>query len=248
MKDRIIHKLKETEKEYDVEILFAVESGSRAWGFASPDSDFDIRFVYKRNKDWYLNLWEQKDTIQFMTEDDLDGSGWDLRKALLLLAKGNASFLGWLFSPVVYLDNNGVLDGLKKLAQENFKPVSVFHHYHSMNRGFNEVLNKREVNLKHFFYFVRTALCANWVVQKRTVPPVDFKELYELISFQESDLLTELIKVKSSQKESGKWQPPQELLTMCERILSDNEEKMPALSQGKVRTADFNHFFIKEIQ
>lgn len=101
MKTQILKKLKEIEESKQVEILFAVESGSRAWGFPSPDSDYDIRFVYKHSKDWYLNLWEQKDTIEFMTEDDLDGSGWDVRKALKLLAKSNASFTDWLFSPIV---------------------------------------------------------------------------------------------------------------------------------------------------
>ena len=75
MKTKILEKLEAIEREKDIEILFAVESGSRAWGFASPDSDYDIRFVYKHKKDWYLNLWETKDTIEFMTEDDLDGSG-----------------------------------------------------------------------------------------------------------------------------------------------------------------------------
>ena len=91
MKTKILEKLASLEREHDIEILFAVESGSRAWGFASPDSDYDIRFVYKHKKDWYLNLWEQKDTIQFLTDNDLlDGSGWDVRKALRLIAKSNA--------------------------------------------------------------------------------------------------------------------------------------------------------------
>ena len=110
MKTKILEKLKAIEREKNIEILFAVESGSRAWGFASPDSDYDIRFVYKHKKDWYLNLWETKDTIEFMTEEDLDGSGWDIRKALKLLAKSNASFTGWLFSPIVYRAESSFLE------------------------------------------------------------------------------------------------------------------------------------------
>jgi predicted nucleotidyltransferase len=89
MKEKILEKLKEIEKSKDVEILFAVESGSRAWGFASPDSDYDIRFIYKHKPEYYLSLWEKPDVIEFMTEDDLDGSGWDLRKTVKLLAKIN---------------------------------------------------------------------------------------------------------------------------------------------------------------
>ena len=106
MKEKILQKLKEIEKSKNVEILFAVESGSRAWGFASPDSDYDIRFIYKHKTEYYLSLWEKPDVIEFMTEDDLDGSGWDLRKAVKLLAKSNASLIEWLFSLIYYQSNH----------------------------------------------------------------------------------------------------------------------------------------------
>lgn len=93
MKAKILEKLKQIEQEKGVQILFACESGSRAWGFASPDRDYDIRFIYKHDLNYYLSLWEQTDVIEFMTEDDLDGSGWDLRKTVKLLAKSNAPLL-----------------------------------------------------------------------------------------------------------------------------------------------------------
>jgi len=96
MKEKIKANLKQIEKEKQVEIVFAVESGSRAWGFASPDSDYDIRFIYKHDLEYYLSLWEKTDVIEFMTEDDLDGSGWDLRKTVKLLAKSNAPLLEWV--------------------------------------------------------------------------------------------------------------------------------------------------------
>lgn len=98
MEIKILEKLKEIELQKGVEILYACESGSRAWGFASPDSDYDIRFIYKHDLNYYLSLWEQTDVIEFMTADDLDGSGWDLRKTVKLLAKSNASLLEWIFS------------------------------------------------------------------------------------------------------------------------------------------------------
>ena len=110
MKEVIQNKLKEIELQKGVEILYAVESGSRAWGFASPDSDYDIRFIYKHDLDYYLSLWEQTDVIEFMTEDDLDGSGWNLRKTLKLLAKSNASLLEWIYSPVVYYENEAFMN------------------------------------------------------------------------------------------------------------------------------------------
>lgn len=116
MKEKILQKLQEIEKLHNVKVLYAVESGSRAWGFASPDSDYDIRFIYQHEADYYLSLWEQPDVIEFMTEDDLDGSGWDLRKAVKLLAKSNAPLLEWLYSPVVYYQDDAFLYEMQKLA------------------------------------------------------------------------------------------------------------------------------------
>jgi predicted nucleotidyltransferase len=128
MKDKILKKLKEIEIEKGVEILYAVESVSRAWGFASPDSDYDIRFIYKHDIDYYLSLWEQTDVIKFMTEDYLDGSGWNLPKSVKLLAKSNASLLEWIFSPVVYYENEAFMTQIRTLAKECFSPIACLHH------------------------------------------------------------------------------------------------------------------------
>lgn len=129
MKAKILDKLKEIEKQKGVEILYACESGSRAWGFASPDSDYDVRFIYKHDLDYYLSLWEKPDVIEFMTEDDLDGSGWDLRKAVKLLAKSNAPLLEWLYSPVVYFQDEAFVQQMQALATECFSPIASLHHY-----------------------------------------------------------------------------------------------------------------------
>jgi predicted nucleotidyltransferase len=247
MKNRILQKLREVEEQHNVEILFAVESGSRAWGFASPDSDYDIRFVYKQRKENYLSLWESKDTIQFMTEDDLDGSGWDIKKATLLLAKSNASFLGWLFSPIVYIDNREILGKMKKLAKDNFNPVSGFYHYHSMNKGFNEMLEEQEINLKSFFYAIRTALCANWIIEYGTIPPVYFKKLYNLIVEENKKLLDELIVSKSKTKEAGVTEIDHRLIDLAKFIVSDNNNRKNTVNTQKINRNEFNRFFINEI-
>jgi predicted nucleotidyltransferase len=247
MNKRILEKLTEIEREKNVRILFAVESGSRAWGFASPDSDYDIRFVYKRDRDSYLSLWESKDTISFMTEDDLDGSGWDLRKALKLLAKSNASFLGWLFSPIVYVDRDGVLDELKNLANENFNPVSGFYHYHSMNKGFDELLGSDQMTLKSYFYAMRTALCANWILKNESVPPVEFRKLYSLVDPADAQLLDELIVVKSKAAEKAKESVDDKLLALAKNVVSENNEQRNNVKNRKAKLEEFNHFFIKHV-
>ncbi len=248
METRILEKLNEIERDKNIEILFAVESGSRAWGFASPDSDYDIRFVYKHKTDWYLNLWEQKDTIDFMTEDDLDGSGWDIKKALKLLSKSNASLLGWLFSPIVYRSSGTFLEEMKKVATNNFNPVAGFFHYHSMNKNFEETLGSDAMTLKSYFYAIRTALCANWIYKKETVPPVNFRELYPLLDDKFCSLLDELILLKSKHIEKSDAPVDKRLIDLVKGIVAKNNEVRNDLKNVKPNPEDFNKLFIKTIQ
>ena len=100
----ILTRMHNAEKEHGVRILLAVESGSRAWGFESPNSDFDARFIYVHPRDWYLSvgLEEQRDVIEYPIVDDIDLNGWDLRKALRLFWKSNPAFVEWIQSPIVY--------------------------------------------------------------------------------------------------------------------------------------------------
>ena len=248
MKTKILEKLSEIEKDKDIEILFAAESGSRAWGFESPDSDYDIRFVYKHKKEWYLNLWEQKDTIQFMTEDDLDGSGWEFKKALKLLAKSNASFLGWLYSPIIYKANDGFLEDIKTLAKDNFNPVAGFYHYHSMSKGFEETLDTDKMTLKSFFYAIRTALCANWIYKNGTIPPVLFTELYSIIDKKHHTILNDLIHLKSKHIEKSTEPVNNTLIKLVRAIVAENNSIKNELANKKSNPEEFNAFFLKTIQ
>ncbi|SMC81147.1 nucleotidyltransferase domain-containing protein [Moheibacter sediminis] len=247
MRTKILEKLNEIEKEKGVEILFAVESGSRAWGFESPDSDYDIRFVYKHKLDWYLNLSEKTDTIEFMTEDDLDGSGWDLRKTLRLLNKSNTSFLGWLFSPIIYRVDEDFMEELKKLTEKSFNPIAGFHHYHSMCKNFEEILCTNELTIKGYFYAIRTALCANWIYKKETIPPVLFRELYPIIDVKFHSKLDELIELKSKLIEKEKVEIPLELIELAKKIFAENESVKDKLKSGKSNAEALNEFFLKQL-
>ncbi|WP_178986512.1 nucleotidyltransferase domain-containing protein [Winogradskyella helgolandensis] len=248
MRTKILQKLSEIERDKNIEILFAVESGSRAWGFASPDSDYDIRFVYKHKKEWYLSLWEQKDTIEFMTEDDLDGSGWELKKALKLLSKSNASFSEWLFSPIVYSANENFLTEIKTLAENNFNPVSGFYHYHSMSKGFEETLDTDEMTLKSFFYAIRTALCANWIYKNETIPPVLFIELYEIVDEKFHSVLSDLIDLKSQKTEKSNEPVDAVLIQLVRDIVKENNSVKDGVIKKKANPEAFNQFFIKVIK
>ena len=177
MKDKILHKLQQIEHEKGVTLLYAVESGSRAWGFASPDSNYDIRFIYRHDLNYYLSLWKQPDVIEFMTKDDLDGSGWDLRKTVQLLAKSNPSLLEWLYSPVVYYENEAFATQMRALAKECFSPIACLHHYLGTAKKFMTVCEQDEVKLKSYFYALRTALAGKWIIENNSFPPVAFTEL-----------------------------------------------------------------------
>src|SRR5688500_1263199 len=111
--------LKEIEQKKNIEILYACETGSRAWGFPSPDSDYDVRFIYRHNIDWYLSLSQKKDTIEFMA-GDLDVTGWDLRKCLMLLKKSNAPLIERFQSPMEYYSNSSFKMDFRHLIESYY--------------------------------------------------------------------------------------------------------------------------------
>lgn len=201
MKTKIIEKLHEVEKEKNIEILLAIESGSRSWGFPSPDSDYDIRFIYKHTTDWYLSPWDKKDTIEFMTEEDLDGSGWDLRKVFHLLHKSNVPLLEHLYSHIFYSKNNAFLEAILPLAEQAFSPISVAFHYLSISKKYYALCLESEVKLKDLFYCVRTMLACKWVIEKGSFPPVIFHEMLSLMPNEIVILINNLLKIKSENGE-----------------------------------------------
>ena len=243
MKNKILDKLKQIEKEKGVKILFAVESGSRAWGFASPDSDYDIRFIYKHEADYYLSLWEKPDVIEFMTEDDLDGSGWDLRKAVKLLAKSNAPLLEWLYSPVVYYVNEEFANAMRELANDCFSPIATLHHYLGTTKNFMDVCDQEEVKLKSYFYALRTALAGKWIIENNSFPPVDFMKLLPIAPQNIQEKIKELIVIKATQDE--KYLHPKETLIIdfLLEIVKFNQENSSGLGSGKKMSEELDLFF-----
>ncbi|WP_445711843.1 nucleotidyltransferase domain-containing protein [Flavobacterium sp.] len=243
MKDKILAKLQETAKEKNVELLFAVESGSRAWGFASPDSDYDIRFIYKHDLDYYLSIFEKPDVIEFMTADDLDGSGWDLRKTVRLLAKSNASLLEWLHSPIVYYENEVFMQQMKTLAENCFSPIACMYHYLGTTKNFMDVCEQEEVNLKSYFYALRTALAGKWIIENNTFPPVAFMELLPIAPQHIQEKVKELMDIKANQNESY-LHPKEELITsFLQETITFNQENAKGLRAGKVDNEELDRVF-----
>ncbi len=175
----IERRLAAIEAEEGVEILLAVESGSRAWGFASPDSDYDARFLYRHPGNWYLSVRESRDVIERPIIDDYDLNGWDLRKALRLLLKSNPPLYEWLRSPIVYRDRGGFRAALTNLAEAHYAQRVLAHHYRNIARGHwrRDFHGHDRVKRKKYLYIVRALLAVGWLRRHESLPPMNFQEL-----------------------------------------------------------------------
>jgi len=178
---RVQDALVQVEAERDVRVLFACESGSRAWGFASRDSDYDIRFLYVQRRDWYLSVQDRRDVIELPIADDLDVSGWELRKALRLLRKSNPPLLEWLKSPIVYRHDPVFAVEFGALAEQFYSPRRCFAHYLHMAFGnWRDYLRGREqVSLKKYLYVFRPLLACRWIERGLGQVPMLFEQLVE---------------------------------------------------------------------
>jgi predicted nucleotidyltransferase len=184
MDKQIREQLTAVEEKYAVNILYACESGSRAWGFASTDSDWDIRFIYVHPQSWYLSvdLETKRDVIELPIKDDLDFSGWDLRKALKLFYKSNPPLIEWLHSPIIYRDEAGLADRMRKLLDHYYSPRSCYYHYLHMAKGnYREYLKGDTVWLKKYLYVLRPLLALCWMEKSKKTVPVRFSDLLDAV-------------------------------------------------------------------
>ncbi len=212
MTDSIQKLLSDLESERRLEILYACESGSRAWGFHSPDSDYDIRFIYRRPvKDCYL-VTSGSDTIEIPIKDDLDPGGWELRKALGLLAKSNGALIEWLHSPIVYRANEEFLKEMRELARDNLSRRGLANHYRGMaHRVVETGLKEESPSGKAYLYAVRATLAAQHVIETGTPPPVEFSDLLHYLIPEDREAVDFLLEWK---KTAGEKDSPERMSTI----------------------------------
>lgn len=178
VRQQVIGELRGIEQEENVRILYACESGSRAWGFPSKDSDYDVRFIYVRPADWYLSIFEKRDVIERPISDRLDINGWDLRKALNLFRKSNPPLLEWLESPIIYRESHSIVEQIRQFSA--FSPKACMYHYLHMAKGnYREYLQREQVKLKKYFYVLRPVLACEWIEKYHTMPPIEFDRLVD---------------------------------------------------------------------
>ena len=202
--EKVQKRLAWIETKHKVRVLYACESGSRAWGFPSRDSDYDVRFLYAHPPSWYMaiNIENKRDVIEQPIEDNLDLSGWDIRKALQLFRKSNPPLLEWLNSPIVYQNRAGACTRMHALMGQYYSPKSCQYHYLHMARGnYREYLKGDRVWVKKYFYVLRPLLAIKWIDQVGTVMPTEFTKMLDALV--EDDHLYEAINNLIGQKRAG---------------------------------------------
>lgn len=207
----IEQKLGDIERDFGVQILFAIESGSRAWGFPSPDSDYDVRFVYAHPVDWYLSLTPGRNVIELPVSNDLDINGWDIRKALNLLLKPNPVLLEWLSSPIRYRWSEDTCQALIDLAAETGHGTACMHHYLKLggSQWRRYIQDQDTINYKKYFYVLRPALALRWLrLRPGSPPPMNVQDLLPGLDLEAAtvDEIVRLIELKSRMREVGAGQ------------------------------------------
>ncbi len=247
MESLIQSKLKEIEEKNTIKVLHAVESGSRAWGFASPDSDYDVRFMYIRPLEYYLKLEETKDFLDWELNELLDINGWDITKALRQFHRSNATLFEWANSPIVYKTTDEWKD-IYHVAKEYFSLKSTMYHYYGTARkNYEKYLTEKDVKYKKYFYVLRPILAYKWIREKQCPPPVLFQELVDFVLEDEMKGLVErLTRIKMQMTESEKGPVISELNAWIEQNLTQMEQEMAALSNdGKPEWEPLNGMFLR---
>ena len=246
----IEEQLKEIEEKENVKIIYCVESGSRAWGFASPDSDYDVRFIYVRNKEDYLKLNKNRDVIEWRLDDVLGINGWDIQKALRLLYKSNPTLIEWSMSPIVY-KTTPQWEKISGIVSQYFLEKTGVYHYLSMAKGnYREYLKTDEVKLKKYSYVIRPILACKWILDKKTAPPMLFSE-FSLILYRMNELKPEinrLLEIKKQTSELGKGKRIDVINDYIEKELAEIEKKADMIENKYNNWEILNKIFLEILE
>jgi uncharacterized protein len=250
----ILRRIRVAEQQHGVRVLLAIESGSRAWGFESPNSDFDARFIYAHPQDWYLSvgLEEQRDVIEYPIVDDIDLNGWDVRKALRLFLKSNPAFIEWIQSPIIYAEHGSFAAQVRSLMPSVYACESGIHHYRSMAKtNFRTYLKGDLVPLKKYFYVLRPLLAVRWLERYGSAAPIEFQKLLHLIEDNRSLVadIEALLERKRAAPEMGLEPAVPRINAFIEIELERLESiKPPAVQRGEVvsKLNEVFHFSLRE--
>lgn len=246
MKTRILHQLQEIEKSHQLKILYACESGSRGWQFPSPDSDFDVRFIYVRSVDFYLSVTEKQDHLGFPIDDELDIYGWDLKKVLRLIGKSNTTPFEWLQSPIVYREVAGFRTEIWALCQDFFSQRINMHHYLGIGKNaMGTLVNHNEISIKKLFYVLRPLLAAKWCLEKNEIAAMTIDPLLELMPKDLQEVVRNLVVYKTTAAEGLVVKIDEDLKNWIENELEYCTQAVKIIEKTKFNYSVLDTFFLK---
>jgi predicted nucleotidyltransferase len=238
MQHEIESRLDSLQVDFDIRIVYACESGSRAWGFASEDSDYDVRIIYVHPPEWYISVHERDETIDLPIENDLDFASWDIRKALRLFHKSNGALIEWLHSPIVYREDRSAMSAWRALVPDTVNLRALGSHYLGQSKkAWLTSLQDNSVSAKKYLYALRCLLAAQWIVERKERPPVPFQDLLVNLPLENAarDHIQALLHLKQDGTESSRMEPDSILHSFIGARL---EELYVALENTDARQAD----------
>ena len=249
MKDTIQKELAQIEQTQNVRLLLAVESGSRAWGFASPDSDYDVRFIYVRPKDAYLRLQKHRDVIELPINDALDINGWDLTKTLRLLHKSNPTLFEWGASPIVYLETDFAARFKSVMGRYFSSKRGLYHYIHMAAGNYREYIKGDMIKAKKYFYVLRPVLACRWILDKGSPPPMLFSELMESgLAPELKPEVERLLELKVNSPEIRMIPQIRTLNEYLSSIIAEIEQKIARLpNEREIGWEELNELFLSQL-
>jgi uncharacterized protein len=246
VRNTILEKLTKIEEKFGVTILYAAESGSRAWGFPSPDSDYDVRFIYVRPIHYYLSVMERADTLAVPISEELDIYGWDLRKILQLLRKSNTTAFEWLQSPIVYREVPNFKADLWALCPQYFDAKANLHHYLGIAKtAFSTMENDNQIKIKKLFYVLRPLLCAKWIIEKNEIAPMNIEPLLTLLPSEILVKVENLIKIKENAVEAQLITLDLDIKTYIDFEFENCQNIISSLPKSNFEIDALDDFFLK---
>ncbi|OIJ12926.1 hypothetical protein BKP35_10200 [Anaerobacillus arseniciselenatis] len=234
MKTTILKHLSKIEADHDIRILYACEAGSRAYGLANENSDYDVRFIYIHRIDSYLSINKMEDVINAPISDLLDIHGWDFKKALHLFEKSNPSLLEWLHSPIIYIENSNVIDQLRELTKDTVSLRAVGYHYlHMAKRNYQQI---DATNAKSYLNVLRPILVCLSIEKNRAFPLLDFqKHVVDICRDKEVEReVNELVKLKVRQEGRPNYQRLNVFIEQEIAFIEDIVKQLPAQTNDKM--------------
>jgi predicted nucleotidyltransferase len=249
MHSTILAQLGEIAINNNIQLLYSCESGSRGWQFPSPDSDYDVRFIYCRPYDYYLSVLDRSYDLKFPINDELDVYGWDIRKVLKLILRSNTTPFEWLQSPIIYVEVEGFKNELWHLCQSFFSQKANIHHYLGIARGaLDSMVNDNEITIKKLFYVLRPLLSAKWCLEKNGIAPMTIGPLMTLLPPQLQQIVTELITLKATLEEKFIISINAELKNYIDDEYARITTASRVLERNEFSALKLDEFFLKTIR